>query len=120
LSPPGKITLNGIQNQPAHHPNDYRHRLHHRHHHRKHVSQDVRRAHMEDPKHLVRHSIDMGRSSIAQQGLGASPMPSRRTSILLQKEEEIKVGASVQESKTSKEEKLREAQKRADYRAEYV
>lgn len=37
---------------------------------------------------------------------------------MIQKEEEFRLGASIQESKASKEEKLREAQKKADHRAD--
>lgn len=84
------------------------------------MSQDVRRAQGEDPTQLARHSIDMGRSSITQQGLGTSPMPSRRASILLQRDEDGKAGQAAPGTRMSKEEKLREAQKKADNRAEYV
>lgn len=120
LSPPGKLNLHSTQAQTSHHPTDYRHRLHHRHHHRKHVSQDVRRVQVDDPKHLARHSIDMGRSSVAPSALETSPAPSRKASIMQQKGMDRKFGPAIHESRLSKADRLQEAQKKAEHRAEYA
>lgn len=120
LSPPGKVSLRNIQHQPAHHPNDIRHHLDHRRHYRKHLSQDVRHAPADDSQHLNRHSIDMMHASASQQELGTSPLPSRRASILLQKDDESRAKASISDPRISKRRSLREVQKKADYRAEYV
>ncbi|KAH8175791.1 hypothetical protein LIA77_04209 [Sarocladium implicatum] len=118
LSPPGKLSLHSIQAQTSHHPNDHRHRLHHRYHHRKHVSHDVRRAQEDDPKHLARHSIDMGRSSVAPSTPLSIPVPSRKTSVVQQKEMDKKFGPAILEPRPKKADRLREAQKKAEFRAD--